>query len=646
MTDRESAPAPLVLTSVAWDSVNAQVSKSQSNREVYVPPISLFRWWARRPHPLIGSLLDAAAGGNSITVSDPFSGGGTVALEAARRGVTAYAQDLHPWPIVGLATALDGVASTRLKAATRKLLSRLEQRCKGMYDAPCAVHGVNSEVCHVFWVRLQGCPQCATKIFLYPYPLISVSSRRREETKGYFGCRECGAVFEDRLDRLDHFCRRCLVAMAAPSVSLLKGRRVICPNEECKHVFPVFRGEKPNWKPVLIQRLCGKGRELKQHFEILQADHELTQHSLGPASSFNGSIPDGLETGLLQRAGFQKWSDIFPTRQLRTLEAAKQEVDALSVSPAVRARLRLALAGAVEMAGFICRWDRYYPKAFEGVANHRFPALGLACETNLLAKRGRGTFRRRLALSLAAAQWCEKEFPTKPSIRVIQNYARRRRLGRGVVLMSGTSERQLPIDGTVDLVLTDPPYFDDVQYAELASLFLAAAQAFELISSSITLDLSAEAVVNAHRGTGVEEYKDILTRIFKEAHRSLKIDGKLILTFHNTDIRAWWALSRALFASNYAVVALAVANAENSKDHPKRGRKAFSKDLVIECVKRGDRREVVMACDVSGSEGRELSAAGLTLADCGHMDLPKFTQAFNARLGMIDQRLIYVGKPT
>ena len=35
------------------------------------------------------------------------------------------------------------------------------------------------------------------------------------------------------------------------------------------------------------------------------------------------------------------------------------------------------------------------------------------------------------------------------------------------------------LDQSIDLVLTDPPYFDDVQYAELASLFLAWAQAVQ-----------------------------------------------------------------------------------------------------------------------------------------------------------------------
>jgi adenine-specific DNA methylase len=48
----------------------------------------------------MGAVLDAAAEryGTDLVVADPFSGGGTVALEAARRSIKTYAQDVHPWP--------------------------------------------------------------------------------------------------------------------------------------------------------------------------------------------------------------------------------------------------------------------------------------------------------------------------------------------------------------------------------------------------------------------------------------------------------------------------------------------------------------------------------------------------------------------
>src|SRR4029077_1955436 len=120
-----SQPAPQsLLQSIDWAALDVKVSHQQRNREVHVPAISLFRWWARRPHALIGELLDAAPADDRI--SDPFSGGGTVAIEAARRGLDIYAQDLNPWATAGLATALDHGDPDELERAGQEWCAVLE----------------------------------------------------------------------------------------------------------------------------------------------------------------------------------------------------------------------------------------------------------------------------------------------------------------------------------------------------------------------------------------------------------------------------------------------------------------------------------------------------------------------------------------
>jgi len=85
---------------VDWRGLERLVVRQQRNRSAHAPVISLYRWWARRPHCFAGALLDAAKKQfrrDRFLVADPFSGGGTVAFEAARRGLPIYAQDLYPW---------------------------------------------------------------------------------------------------------------------------------------------------------------------------------------------------------------------------------------------------------------------------------------------------------------------------------------------------------------------------------------------------------------------------------------------------------------------------------------------------------------------------------------------------------------------
>jgi putative DNA methylase len=637
-----------LLARVDWHTVNARVQREQRNREVYVPPISLFRWWARRPHALIGSLIDAAcADGSTPVIADPFSGGGTVALEAARRGLPIYAQDLHPWAITGLATALDGIDPDVLAEGVTTVLSALEPLRQQLYGTSCPTHGADSELIHVFWVRRAPCPSCSSVVYLYPYSLLSLASRMDDEGLAYFGCRACGAVSrQPTRSARKRRCTSCATVLTDPDVSLLADRVACCAKATCGKTFPAFAGNVPDWQAVLVQRSCQhEGRSLV-HLD-LPTKTELSSPTkrLRLPAGLSQRIPPGVETSILRRAGFKRWRDLYPPRQLSTLLGAAEAVDLAGISEATRSRLLLAICGAAEMAGFASRWDRYYPKAFEAIANHRFAALGFACETNLLGERGRGTLRRRFAASITSARWARQEITTKGMTRVRAATSHRVRFADGTLLACGSSERQLASKGSVDLVLTDPPYFDDVQYAELAGLFLTWAQSLSLLPSGLCLDLRAEAVVNAVRGAGVDEYRALLTRIFIETRRTLRVDGRLVLTFHNTDVRAWWAMSRALYLSGFVVAALAVAQAENATDHSKQNRGSFTKDVVLECrpsTSSNARPRVILGG--TDSQERELRAAGWTVATCGALDLDRFSEALLKKRGDLRYPRIHIAK--
>src|ERR1700686_4190787 len=113
----------LILADVDWTALARKIRVETKNREVYQPLISVYRWWARRPHSLMGALIDAASPliGKGAWIADPFSGGGTVAIEAARRGYQVYAQDINPWAAWGLRVSLTPVDPEELKTAGRTL---------------------------------------------------------------------------------------------------------------------------------------------------------------------------------------------------------------------------------------------------------------------------------------------------------------------------------------------------------------------------------------------------------------------------------------------------------------------------------------------------------------------------------------------
>jgi 16S rRNA G966 N2-methylase RsmD len=601
-----------LLENIDWSTLDERVSREQRNREVYSPAVSLFRWWARRPHALIGEILDAADRG--AQVSDPFSGGGTVAIEATRRGLPVYAQDLHPWATAGLSTALEPIDTEELRVAGELWMRELEEERLSLYGTSCPQHGIDGEVLTTFWVRRADCPCCQANAYLFPYSLLTLASRAKQEKYGFYGCNACGWVTRSERDVAERRCTGCGKRLSDPDVPQLANGKFRCRNPECGSEFPAFASPF-EWVPVLVQRLCGTDAHIARPTEAEVAAAAGAMREL-PAA-LRAEIPLGLETRRLHRAGLRSWADLYPPRQLRSMLTAADSLSRLELDPALRSRLLLALCGAGEMAGYASRWDRYYPKAFEATANHRFCVTGFAAEVNLLSRRGRGTLARRIEHSLAASRWAEGLNGSSPR----RAAARRRErltsadLDRPAVVR-GSSTRQLLPDESVDLVLTDPPYYDDVQYAELGSLFLTWAQATGLVAKSVHVDLRSEAVPNSTRGTGTERYCDLLTAVLAETKRTLKPSGRVVLTFHNTSGRAWWALARALGKAGFYVNALAVAHAENETDHAKRGRNSFSRDLVIECRLRiVDPAEIVIATKGDEQQSRELLAAGRTVAE-------------------------------
>lgn len=598
-----------LLESIDWPVLDGRVSRQQRNREVHSPGISLYRWWARRPHALIGGILDAAPV-DWTRVSDPFSGGGTVAMEAVERGLTVYAQDLHPWATLGLATTLDRVDPNDLEEMGERWLAALEEERRALY---CAAEG-ESEVITTFWVRVCACPECEQEAYLYPYPLVSLASRSKEERHGFFGCTACGAITRSALDTVEPRCTACGRRFGDPDRPSQPDGVHTCVNKNCGHRFAAFRPAY-GWQMALVQRLEDKRTRIERPS---QADLERAAVDVvALPESLRGEIPAGLETRRLRRAGITRWSDLYPLRQLRSMLRASEVLDELDADPAIRARLRMILCGASEMAGYASRWDRYYPKAFEATANHRFALTGFAAETNLLARRGRGTLARRIGHSVRAARWAQGFEAGRPH-RL--SSGRRGRLHESEIdrptIVHGSSTRQLLPDQSIDLVLTDPPYFDDVQYAELGALFLVWAQATGLVGKSVHVDLRSEVVANSVRGAATGRYCLLLSAVMRETKRTLKPDGRMVLTFHNTDGQAWWALARALGRAGFFVAAIAVAHAENETDHAKRGRRAFSRDLIIECRTEALAGEgVVVASEGGEGQARQLLAAGRAVAE-------------------------------
>ena len=602
-----------ILRGVDWESVSALVGKEQFNRELYSPVVSSYRWWARRPHRVMASIIESAIhvyGRDHLTVSDPFSGGGTVTFEAYRQRLPVYAQDLYPWPSFCLTSALQPVDPQEFAEASREVLEslgHLRNAYRLMRD------GETVELTHILRVRTGQCPGCRHLLYLFPGALVSLVSRRQREEGAFLACRACGHV-----QRGSRNARYFTCPMCTASTPLNPGKQKGAL--QCPHCSQLVKTQDalaipPVWHPFLVQEIRpGEKRPRALVRTIQDGDPTTETCALGEVEALKRPIEQGVETDRLSSAGFACWGDVYTRRQTRTIAEALAAIRDLDAPPGIKDRLAIAVIGSGEMAGYLCRWDRFHPKAIEALANHRYAHTTVAVETNLLSPIGRGTIPRRMVAARRALDWVVDAGSKDTRVTQTSSADKRRSIGKEIVVATGSSVRQLPADGSVKLVLTDPPYYDDVQYGELSRVFhLWLGQYLEISPPAETL----EAVPNRHKKITGEDYQQRISRCFAECRRTLAPDGTLILTYHNRKFRAWQALCNALIDAGFTVAALAVVRAENSADHTKRREGSILHDLVVECVPRfgdGHPHGLATGTDLPTDAERELLAMGLALA--------------------------------
>jgi hypothetical protein len=216
------------------------------------------------------------------------------------------------------------------------------------------------------------------------------------------------------------------------------------------------------------------------------ADASRRRHALTPGFVPDDEIPRGDETDRLHRWGYRHYREMFNDRQLLGLELAAR---AVAATPDERVRNALAtnFSDLLRYQNMLCRYDTMALKSLDIFSVHGFPVGLVQCESNLLGIAGASA-----GTSVGSGGWTN----------VVDKYARAkaylhaalrgpprgdaedpgphpRRMDRGCRGRGdgGRTPRRAPVlperyprrhpPASLDAVLTDPPYFGNVQYAEL-----------------------------------------------------------------------------------------------------------------------------------------------------------------------------------
>ena len=166
--------------------------------------------------------------------------------------------------------------------------------------------------------------------------------------------------------------------------------------------------------------------------------------------------------------------------------------------------------------------------------------------------------------------------------------------GNSSALILNRSSEDLGViaTGSIDLIFSDPPYYNNLAYSELSDFYHVWLKRLNLKSYfgnyhkqtplKESLYVSQR---NGKAGKTHERFSKSLTCIFSECHRVLKKNGLLVFTYHHNNSMAWAALAKALLTSGFHVTNVFPVRSEGqSRFHSDDGNIKW--DEVIVCRKR------------------------------------------------------------
>jgi putative DNA methylase len=164
-----------------------------------------------------------------------------------------------------------------------------------------------------------------------------------------------------------------------------------------------------------------------------------------------------------------------------------------------------------------------------------------------------------------------------------------------VTCKSGDSLNHIE-DNTIDVVVMDPPYYDNVMYAEISDFFYVwLKRTAGYIEPSLfrrrLTDKDHEAVANVARFKGQKgakalagrDYQERMAAIFTECRRVLKPDGVLTLMFTHKATGAWDALTTGLMKAEFTITASWPINTEAEGSLHIKDKSAANSTIFLAC---------------------------------------------------------------
>jgi putative DNA methylase len=544
----------------------------------------------------------ALAGFMDPRVFDPTAGGGSIPFEAARLGLKTLANDLNPVAWLVLKATVEFPAKygqalfKKYEQSSRRFLELAEPKFLGLFrpEPP----GVTVD--GYLWSRTIICPYCGG--------LVPLSPNWRLDSKG------TGVRLVPHTDNPEHrHCSFLIVTKAKEhSPGTVKQGDGLCPYPDCGRVIDgnevksqAQAGRMSEQLYAVVYKQTVKTGTTKTGKDKLKSARGF--RAPGPEDDVSAQVEAALEAKRdewrarnilpgedilpgyetmvrwpLDRYGFESWTDFFSPRQLlghcTSVECFHEIVDEIreknsGVVPELdRAALSYLALAIDKLLSYNCIQARWH-------ANREVMAQ--------IFDRHDFAFRWSFAEMAPTVTGGGYNWAVNQTGKALKELIELSGVNQNASLFSGMSQHadvrilMGSADDTdvqkesVDCVVIDPPYYNNVTYSELSDFFYVwlkrtAGLLFPDEFASYLTDKDHEAIANPFRFRGQKQalklagrdYQERMAAIFSECRRVIKPHGVMTVMFTHKASGAWDALATGLVKAGFVITASWPINTE------------------------------------------------------------------------------------
>ena len=565
----------------------------------------------------------------ALSVLDPTAGGGSIPFEADRIGFSVIANDLNSVAALILKATVEWPRrfGSALLEEFRQLTHEFIRRAEPKYERVFPLEPEGVRIDGYLWARTITCPYCDGLVPLSPNWRLAPNGTgvrlkpRLGGSPGGHG-RVCSfEIVRSAKDQSAGTVARGTGTCPYPDCGrVIDGDEIKCQaqaGQMGEQIFTVVYKERV--VKILKSGKRGKDKWVRGYRAPRPEDNnareiqEKLAEKLPEWEAFDfvpsERIPDGNKTKEPQRYGMDAWHDLFSPRQLlchgTSVEVFREMLDA-DRSAGMLNEVRQAAYGYLALSldkllNYNSRMSIWMPTR-EVVANtfnrHDFAFCWSHAEM------------APLIVGLGY-DWAIRQ--TAKCIDELVALVRPESIGRagGLFDDAETSASAPPpvtitckpgdsldhiAEASIDAVVIDPPYYDNVMYAELSDFFYVwlkrtAGHVFpELFRRHLT-DKDNEAVANPARFQGQKgaralagrDYQERMASIFAECRRVLKPDGVMTLMFTHKATGAWDALTKGLMEAGFIITASWPVNTEAVGSLHIKNRAAAKSTIFLVC---------------------------------------------------------------